>query len=51
MNIEHLKDPFLQIAENLGFEGQTKNPVDKILIEALKNKTVNDPIISVTWFF
>ena len=37
------KRSFLQIAENLGFEGQTKTHVDKILIEALKNKTVNDP--------
>ena len=32
------KRSFLQIAENLGFEGQTKTHVDKILTEALKIK-------------
>ena len=37
------KRSFLQIAENLGFEGQVKVHVDKVLTEALKNKTVNDP--------
>ena len=37
------KRSFLQVAENLGFDGQTKVHVDKILVEVLKNKTTNDP--------
>ena len=37
------KRSFLQVAENLGFDGSTKEHVDKILHEVLKNKTQNDP--------
>ena len=37
------KRSFLQVAENLGFDGTTKIHVDRVLQEVLKNKTTNDP--------
>ncbi len=37
------KRTFLQVAENLGYDGPVKQHVDKILSETLKNKTTNDP--------
>ena len=37
------KRSFLQVAENLGFDGQIKEHVDRILKEVLKDKTTTDP--------
>ena len=37
------KRSFLQVAENLGFDGPIKTHVDNVLVEVLKNKTSSDP--------